>query len=1001
MVGGVSVTEVGGLVVQLGGCDGDAARLGGKGASLTRLVALGFRVPAGLVVTAHAFDLTIDRLGLRGQLDVLSAAVAAGDNRADAAKLAAEVRAGPVPREIAEPVRALAADLDLWSGGSVIVRSSATAEDAAAHSFAGMFESIVARDPDMLEATILEVWASAFAPRAIAYLVESGVGRVPPMAVVVQRFLDASRSGVMFTRFTAPDGTDRLLVEHVEGGCEKLVKGEVTPDRLWLDRGDGTAVPAEGAVLRGEDVAELARVAHRLEDVFGAPQDVEWVIEGGAVHVVQSRPITASGLTQGPVLAPTGAAPVLTGTAAGPGAAAGAVHLAFNIEQAMALERGAVLVTPMTNPDMVVAMRRSAAVVTDVGGVICHAAIVSRELGLPCVVGTEHATTTLHDGQAVTVDGTGGQVFDGSLPLVAASATRTIGWRDLWDLWVATPSPSASMPVTPCIDALAAAPASVRRVAIHPDLDLRDDGRGLWRDVEALPLPVQARVYGDVAARIADVAHRLDLDLVALDPLDVSTTPAWRAALDAIGDERVVLVDDLDPTVLRSELASAAAPTRPAATGPASLAVEAAVDTRRFFGHEPARRRGPMPPPEWRARWWRLLPEYGRCHAAAGTAGSTGEHDWLEVRPELVISPLLKSLVQPGFEMVPPALGFPGIGPMHVKWIRCRYHFRADSFARTWEAIVRSTWDRAWLADVLGRVRASYAQLEEVLALFPTTGEGLRASTPAQLVALVTSWWPRWVEFFALNWFLQAQGDDIAYPFLAETVADSLARLPDPPPGRAWPQATDLVAPTTSVMSGDYMAAVAHLRAVLLSHDRDDPAVLGAVADHIAAWGWMRDRDLLFEPWDTPERVIDVALATEAHAAPPYEENRAKGMVVLGFHLGLAAESGRAEALARLGRFLHDLNVERENHHVLWLKYSYPLRRVIVEVERRLAEAGGFETGLVFFLQAPELLAATAALPAPIDPAVASRARNRRAGFLSEAKLAGGGEAFDDEDDYL
>jgi hypothetical protein len=202
-------------------------------------------------------------------------------------------------------------------------------------------------------------------------------------------------------------------------------------------------------------------------------------------------------------------------------------------------------------------------------------------------------------------------------------------------------------------------------------------------------------------------------------------------------------------------------------------------------------------------------------------------------------------------------------------------------------------------------------------------------------------------------------------------------------------------------MSGDYMAAVAHLRTVLLSHDRDDPAVIDAVADHIAAWGWMRDRDLLFQPWDTPEKVIEVALATEAHAAPPYEDNRAKGMVALGFHLGLAAETDRAEPLARMGRFLHDLNVERENHHVLWLKYSYPLRRVIVEVERRLVDAGGFEPGLVFFLQAPELLAAAAALPAPIDPVVASRARNRRAGFLSEAKLAGGGDAFDDEDDYL
>jgi hypothetical protein len=102
-----------------------------------------------------------------------------------------------------------------------------------------------------------------------------------------------------------------------------------------------------------------------------------------------------------------------------------------------------------------------------------------------------------------------------------------------------------------------------------------------------------------------------------------------------------------------------------------------------------------------------------------------------------------------------------------------------------------------------------------------------------------------------------------------------------------------------------------------------------------------------------------------------------------------------------MGRFLHDLNVEREDHHVLWLKYSYPLRRLVVEVERRLVAAGGFEPGLVFFLQAPELLAAAAALPAPIDPALAAVARNRRLGFRSEARLAGGDGGFHDEDDYL
>jgi hypothetical protein len=208
-----------------------------------------------------------------------------------------------------------------------------------------------------------------------------------------------------------------------------------------------------------------------------------------------------------------------------------------------------------------------------------------------------------------------------------------------------------------------------------------------------------------------------------------------------------------------------------------------------------------MPRPAWRRGWLALLPEYGRFHQEHGSAGEQGEFTWLEVRPELVISPLLKSLVQPGFEMVPRVMGFRDLPPMHIKWTRCRYHFRADTFAIVWRAIVRATWDPEYMADLMRRVRASYENLAEVLVLFPQTEAECGDLSPRQIVSLVTSWWPRWVEFFALCWFVQAQGDDIRYPFIEETVRDNLRRLRDVPADFAWPGAQDLVAPTTQVMS--------------------------------------------------------------------------------------------------------------------------------------------------------------------------------------------------------
>jgi pyruvate,water dikinase len=129
----------------------------------------------------------------------------------------------------------------------------------------------------------------------------------------------------------------------------------------------------------------LAQVAKQLEESFGSPQDVEWVVYGDVLHIVQSRPITAafSESTNAGAESSVTTAPILTGVPASSGTGSGQVHLVFNIEQALQLQSGSVLVTPMTNPDMVVAMRNSAAIVTDVGGIICHAGIVSRELGLP------------------------------------------------------------------------------------------------------------------------------------------------------------------------------------------------------------------------------------------------------------------------------------------------------------------------------------------------------------------------------------------------------------------------------------------------------------------------------------------------------------------------------------------------------------------------------------------------------------------------------------------
>jgi hypothetical protein len=163
----------------------------------------------------------------------------------------------------------------------------------------------------------------------------------------------------------------------------------------------------------------------------------------------------------------------------------------------------------------------------------------------------------------------------------------------------------------------------------------------------------------------------------------------------------------------------------------------------------------------------------------------------------------------------------------------------------------------------------------------------------------------------------------------------------------------------------------------------------------------MRDRDLLFEPWDTPRRVIETALKTDPHTAAPYQANLRRNRLALSVHFDLAHAAGRADGLNMAGRFLHDLNVERENHHVLWLKYSYPLRQLVLEIERRFVALGSLEPGDIFFLQAPELIAATGRLPTPLPPELVQAVKNRRQGYLHEAKLANAAPTeLTREDDY-
>ena len=435
----------------------DVAYAGGKGANLGELSAAGFPVPPGFVIGAPAYAAFVAAGGLRERIAARLAGVDVEDTAAlerSATEVRSIVEQEPLPEWLSAAICTAYGRLaESDPQTAVAVRSSATAEDTESASFAGMNETILnVRGAEAVLDAVRRCWSSLFGARTIYYRSKRGFGQADmDIAVVVQRQVEATCAGVMFTIDPASGATDRLVIEGAFGLGESVVSGSVSPDRyvigknrLAIERrevrhkelaieaiaGGGTATrelgerEAEQPVLDDEEVRRVAELGVRIEAHYGAPQDTEWAIDrSGTVWMLQSRPVTAAGGQALPEPQAERGAELVRGLGAAPGAASGPARIVASLDGSGALAEGDVLVAHMTAPDWVPLMRKAAAIVTDAGGMTCHAAIVSRELGIPCVVGTAEATRVLRDGELITVDAGRGVITEGATePDPAASA---------------------------------------------------------------------------------------------------------------------------------------------------------------------------------------------------------------------------------------------------------------------------------------------------------------------------------------------------------------------------------------------------------------------------------------------------------------------------------------------------------------------------------------------------------------------------------------------------
>jgi pyruvate,water dikinase len=451
--------------------------VGGKNASLGELLRelepRGIAVPDGFAITASAFRLHLERAGLErsiypllDRLDVtdVAALAATGSRVRDA------IRSAPLPPELVVEIDTAYAELSKRYGElatDVAVRSSATAEDLPTASFAGQQETYLnVQGRDQLLERVRDCMASLFTDRAIVYRSERGYEhRAVALSVGVQKMVrsDSAAAGVIFTLDTETGFRDAVIVTGAFGLGETVVQGRVNPDEFWVHKptlalgfepivrrqvgdkavelvyGSASGQLIERAVaaerrrkpcLSDAEILKLSRWATDIERHYSeragrpTPMDLEWAKDGrsGELYIVQARPETVHSQKALPKLEifsmRSHGTPLVRGKSVGGKVASGRVRVIRSSLELSRFQPGEVLVAPMTDPDWEPVLRRAAAVVTDQGGRTCHAAIVSRELGLPCVVGCSDATRLLSDGALVTVscaEGDEGRVYAGSI----------------------------------------------------------------------------------------------------------------------------------------------------------------------------------------------------------------------------------------------------------------------------------------------------------------------------------------------------------------------------------------------------------------------------------------------------------------------------------------------------------------------------------------------------------------------------------------------------------
>ena len=426
----------------------DVDLVGGKSANLGELLNAGLPVPDGFAITTLAYKKLVIESELKTQISEILDTLDIDDfnsinSCSDQIRKIIEniTLSEDIISEISSSYASLGDNIE------VAVRSSATAEDLPSASFAGQMDSFLyIKGIDNVLKSVKKCLSSVFSSRAISYRHEKNFDHFLVLAsITVQKMLDPESAGVMFTLNPVSGNKNEIYIESSWGVGETIVQGKVDPDsfivtkpnldissrnintkKLMTIRGatQGKFAIADRASATEIDVPEdlqnkpsiddnvvtaLSNFAVQIEEHYDKPMDIEWVFEKNShdIFIVQARPETVHSSSK------SVAEPILKGIGASAGIRSRDANIILDIKNTSSFQENQILVTQMTTPDWTPIMKRASAIITQSGGATAHAAIVSRELGIPCIVGVKDVTSLLKTGQEVTVDGSSGSIYDG------------------------------------------------------------------------------------------------------------------------------------------------------------------------------------------------------------------------------------------------------------------------------------------------------------------------------------------------------------------------------------------------------------------------------------------------------------------------------------------------------------------------------------------------------------------------------------------------------------